>query len=87
MRKRRNTVWTPRHQAIAEVAAACGVSLGEIGRTLGVTGWTVTCHLDPRAKERARESARQRIAADPEKNRELARRWKQERSRGLSENG
>lgn len=78
MRARRNTVWTPRHQLIAEVAAACGVSLGEIGRTLGVTGQTVVCHLDPRAAERARVSARQRITADPERNREQVREWNHE---------
>ena len=27
--------WTPRHQLVAEVAAACGVGMAEIGRTLG----------------------------------------------------
>jgi hypothetical protein len=74
-RKRRNHVWTTQHQSIAEVAAACGVSCGQIGWVLGISANTVRCHLDPRAKERQRAGAQRRAAADPERNRERSREW------------
>ena len=74
-RKRRNTVWTTQHQSIAEVAAACGVTRGQIGWVLGVSGYIVSCHLDPRAAERSRAGARKWAAANPERNRERSREW------------
>jgi hypothetical protein len=74
-RKRRNHVWTTQHQSIADVAAACGVSCGQIGWVVGVHGYTVSCHLDPRAKERQRARSQRRAAADPERNRERSREW------------
>lgn len=39
--------WTPQDQAIAEVAAACGVSFRQIGRALGRTDNTIRYRLLP----------------------------------------
>ena len=58
--------WTAEDQAVAEVAAACGVTYREIGKALGREYSVVRRHLAPTAREKARESNRLWRSANPD---------------------
>lgn len=68
--------WTAEDQARAEVAAACGVTLREIGRTFWTNHQTVRYRLMPDAAAAQRKRSRHQYAVDPEASRERNRRWR-----------
>lgn len=66
-----------RHDRIhAEVMAACGVSISEIGRSLARPSITIRYWLIAAAAERIKSKARQRRAKNPEHAKEISRRWR-----------
>ena len=67
--------WTPQEQITAEVAAACGVSLAEIGKLFRRDQGVIMSHLSSAAAA-ARVNACQRyITANRHKHRESCRRY------------
>lgn len=69
--------WTPQEQITAEVAAACGVSLAEIGKLFRRDQAVIRCHLSSAAAA-ARFSACQRyLTANRHKHRETCRRYRE----------
>jgi hypothetical protein len=82
-RKRRP--WTAQDQTTAEVAAACGVSLREIGRTLEYSDVAVRNHLIAAAAENARNRRRLYYQNNPEKIREYRRLYHEANSGRISE--
>jgi hypothetical protein len=73
---RTRRLWADNEQAIAEVAAACGVPLRVIARALGRRHKVVVEHLIASKAEAARVSARTRRAANGEAAREIDRRYR-----------
>jgi hypothetical protein len=57
---KRRKFWTAKEQSIAEVAAACGVSYKEIGRTLGRHDSLVAYHLHGKYQEKRRNEGKYR---------------------------
>jgi hypothetical protein len=72
--------WTAQDQITAEVAAACGVSLCEIGRTMDRDGTLVKERLIAAAAESRRARSRRWRQENPDKHLENNRRWRQENS-------
>lgn len=69
--------WDAAKQCIAEIAAACGVSIAEIAKAVGTSVTPVRVALIPGAKERKLIAARQWRAANPDVARAAARRWRE----------
>ena len=67
--------WTAQDQILAEVAAACGVSIREIGRVLGRGSSLVGYHLIPAVAKKASQSSRRWRKTNAESVRETNRRW------------
>ena len=90
--RRRHRPWTAHEQVTAEVAAACGVSLKQMGAALSRDHKLIRYHLIPGVNSRTRELTskwaecnrerhRERVSkwlkANPDRVREYAVRWRQ----------
>jgi hypothetical protein len=79
---KRRKFWTASEQVVAEVAAACGVSYKEIGRTLKRHDSLVAYHLHGKYKEKRRNKGRCRSQVWYSSNKDTAAkknaRWHQE---------
>jgi hypothetical protein len=73
--RRKPRPWTAQDQIIAEVAAACGVTCGVIGRSLRRSETSVREHLIPAVAKKNRESSRRWHQTNTEKVREYRRNW------------
>lgn len=80
-----NRVWTPAMQTTAEVAAACGVSVNQIRKVLGVNETTVRYHLIMGVAKAERERNRRWRQENPEARREQDRRYYQAHPEVVSE--
>jgi 5-methylcytosine-specific restriction endonuclease McrA len=69
--------WTPKDQAIAEVAAACGISLAEIGRTINRDAVTVRHHVKQCSAVGHLEACRRYREANRQKHRDTCRRYRE----------
>jgi hypothetical protein len=72
----RGREWTKEERIIAEVAAACGISLGAIGRLLQCSGKAAKMRLCAAAKEKEREVCRARYQLNREKKLEQCREYR-----------
>lgn len=73
---RRDPQQLRRDRIHAEVMAACGVSISEIGRSLARPPITIRYWLIAAVAEKIKSKARQKRAENPERTREVNRRWR-----------
>ena len=83
--RRKARPWTAQDQIVAEVAAACGVSLRQIGSALGRSDSVIRKNLIPAAAEKKRLCDQRWQEANFERKRETNRQWRQRNIERLRE--